>query len=165
MTPKCVTKHPKIRLILTRFVSLEIQRKTVLRLLSGRFILFLVLLCDDGRQITTVHQFDSSSWCTLYIFITPSSCLSLSRSLSPPPRTQQQCADVSFLLHYTLATHPGGQRVCVCVLPLESFQVPRCHPADQTSRRKARCFSAPSTAAAASLAEAGAKDRLMRPRL
>ncbi len=37
-------------------------------------------------------------------------CLSLSSQ-----RTQQLCADVSFLLHYTLATHPSGHRVCMCV--------------------------------------------------
>lgn len=87
-------------------------------------------------------------------------CSSLPACLSfPSPRTQQLCADVSFLLHYTLTTHPGGHQVCVCVrvFPLESFQVPQCNPADQTSRRKAQCFSAPSAAVAASLLWAGAK--------
>lgn len=118
-------------------------------------------------------DYDCSSVCLQQLMHT----VRLYYSLLPPvalpsQRTQRLCADVSFLLHYTLATHPSGHRPCVCVcvgvFPLESFQVPRCHPADQTSRRKARCFSAPSAAAAASLLEAGAKDakrrkRLMRP--
>lgn len=93
---------------------------------------------------------------------TPAADAHRTSSSLPSPRTQQLGAHVSFLLRYTLATHPRGHWacvcVCVCVFPLESFQVPRCHPADQTSRRKAQCFSAPSAADAASLLWAGAKD-------
>lgn len=89
---------------------------------------------------------DYDSW-------TPAADAHRTSSSLPFPRTQQLGAHVSFLLRYTLATHPRGHRACVfvCVFPLESFQVPRCHPADQTSRRKAQCFSAPSAADAASL--------------
>lgn len=110
------------------------------------------MIAGTGGRITSAHQLDSSSsWCTSYVFIT---------RLSNNTAARCTCVFSSSLHISQSSSWTSSTRVCVfvCAFPLESFQVPRCHPADQTSRRKARCFSAPSAAAAASLLQAGAKD-------
>lgn len=54
---------------------------------------------------------------------TPAADAHRTSSSLPSPRTQQLGAHVSFLLRYTLATHPRGHWACVCVCVCVSFGV------------------------------------------